>query len=68
MKIVIAGRDKPHRCPLCWRCSWGYRENWRSGWADRLWRFVKYLPRKCKHCGALTLTTSPRAIYGRVVR
>lgn len=55
MSLWIAGRDKPHRCPSCWRCFWGKRP---------LWRLTKWLPRRCRYCGALTLTTWPRAWYG----
>lgn len=64
MSRWVAGMDKPHRCPQCWRCSWSYGENWRSTWGERFWRLVKYLPRKCKHCGALTVTTHRSNIYG----
>lgn len=56
--VWIAGRDKPHRCPSCWRCP-------NDGpIRSRLWRVAKWLPRRCRFCHALTLTTWPRAWYG----
>lgn len=57
MNVWIAGRDKPHRCPDCWS----------SQMSRKPWRLRRWLPRRCAACGAVTLTTWPRKLWGTLV-